>query len=104
MAGTDVSSVQKEGTAGANYDEANRLIVTNFADGTVISTGTNKANSVQVGILNNNMSGVKVPFEVGDKILTKISITTPSGQKNTANETPTATTQTSLLSIGFTSS
>ena len=101
MDGTTVESVQ-ETTTGSNYDEANKLIVTNFTDGTVISTGSNNANSVQVGILNNDMEGVNVPFEGNDKILTKISITTPNNQTNTAGETPDAFTQTSLLRISFT--
>jgi hypothetical protein len=101
MAGAAVDSVQ-ETTTGSNYDDENRLIVTNFADGTVISTGSNNANSVQVGILNGNMSGVNVPFEGNDKILIKVSITTPSGQENTANEEPDQFTQTSVLRFSFT--
>ena len=104
MDGATVKSVQETTTAttGSEYDDAHRLVVTNFADGTVISTGSNNANSVQVGILNGNMTDVNVPFEGGDKILTKVSITTPNNQPNTAGETPTAFTQTSLLGISFT--
>ena len=102
MNGATVSSVQKTSSYGSNYDETHKLIVTNFTDGTVISTGSNNANSVQVGILNGNMSGVNVPFEGSDKILTKVSIKTPDNQTNTADETPAAFTQTSVLRISFT--
>jgi len=101
MDGATVKSVQ-ETTTGSNYDETHKLIVTNFTDGTVISTGSNNANSVQVGMLNGSIDKINVPFEGSDKILTKVSIKTPDNQTNTADETPAAFTQTSVLRISFT--